>query len=509
MNPDYSYKPEGHTLPKLAIFYKAIHMLSFFLFLGFANPAVGQALDAAALLKQLKSLDSVYEAAFTASGSYLFVASFFPPNLPPLRKKWHLTMSNGKIAYEEEVIEVLKWEDVLSPNQDIPERRQTGSLRSRGEPMTALRTTYFFGPTAQSMYDFVGKIPPYGLLPPWPENSPGLATSGSLAFDDPDTGAYRFDIKRTLWSLGRGYSAHITNIKDVAKQEDGLISVIAEANDISSRQGAKWELVIDPSAAYMVRSAELYRMYRRGTYQPQPTISIVNSGVKWYGSRCVPEKTEWKDSYAGGRSISNEFHSASSEADMEFLKHAEGTMRRPYLVHTDVHDLRMTPELIVQYRAGELMPKSAGVARTAKPKGKPISLVGKPLPELKDIGIDISSVDVNDKMILVCVFDYEQRPSRNCIIQLSKKVKALKAKDIIILTVQASKVEQAKLDEWIKDNNIPFPVGMIQDDVEKTHFTWGVKTLPWLILTDKEHIVRAEGFGINELDKKITALIEK
>lgn len=354
MNPDYSYKPEGRALPKLAIFYKAIHMLSFFLFLGFANPAVGQALDAAALLKQLKSLDSVYEATFTASGSYLFVASFFPPDLPPLRKKWQLTMSNGKIAYEEEVIEVLKWEDVLSPNQDIPERRQTGSLRSRGEPMTALRTTYFFGPTAQAKYDFVGKIPPYGLLPPWPENSPGLATAGSLAFDDPDTGAYRFDIRRTLWSLGRGYSAYITNIKDVAKQEDGLISVIAEATDISSRQGAKWELVIDPSAAYMVRSAKLYRM---GTNQPQPTISIVNSGVKWHGSRCVPEKSEWKDSYVGGRSISNEFHSASSEADMEFLKHAEGTMRRPYLVHTDVADLRMTPELTVQYRAGDLFPK--------------------------------------------------------------------------------------------------------------------------------------------------------
>ena len=81
--------------------------------------------------------------------------------------------------------------------------------------------------------------------------------------------------------------------------------------------------------------------------------------------------------------------------------------------------------------------------------------------------------------------------------------------DVVIIAFQTSKVEQKKLDEWIKDNNIPFPVGMIQNDVEKTHFTWGVKTLPWLILTDKEHIVRAEGFGINELDEKITALIEK
>jgi len=44
---------------------------------------------------------------------------------------------------------------------------------------------------------------------------------------------------------------------------------------------------------------------------------------------------------------------------------------------------------------------------------------------------------------------------------------------------------------------------------KQTRFAWGVKSLPWLILTDKEHIVRAEGFNINELDEKITTLIEK
>ena len=56
---------------------------------------------------------------------------------------------------------------------------------------------------------------------------------------------------------------------------------------------------------------------------------------------------------------------------------------------------------------------------------------------------------------------------------------------------------------------ITLPVGMIQDDEEKTRFNWGIRSLPWLILTDKEHIVRAEGFNINELDGKITALTEK
>ena len=91
----------------------------------------------------------------------------------------------------------------------------------------------------------------------------------------------------------------------------------------------------------------------------------------------------------------------------------------------------------------------------------------------------------------------------------AKQAEQLKVKGVTIVAVQTSEVEQPKLDKLVKDNNIPFPVGMIQDDKEKAHFTWGVKALPWLILADKKHIIQAEGFGLNELDEKITALIEK
>ncbi len=50
---------------------------------------------------------------------------------------------------------------------------------------------------------------------------------------------------------------------------------------------------------------------------------------------------------------------------------------------------------------------------------------------------------------------------------------------------------------------------MVQADEEKIRFAWGVRSLPWLILTDKNHIVQAEGFNINELNDKIKALREK
>ena len=54
-------------------------------------------------------------------------------------------------------------------------------------------------------------------------------------------------------------------------------------------------------------------------------------------------------------------------------------------------------------------------------------------------------------------------------------------------------------------NAVPFSIGMIQADEEETRFKWGVCSLPWLILTDKEHIVRAEGFRLDELEAKIRA----
>jgi len=51
--------------------------------------------------------------------------------------------------------------------------------------------------------------------------------------------------------------------------------------------------------------------------------------------------------------------------------------------------------------------------------------------------------------------------------------------------------------------NISFPIGMVEDDAEKARLTWGVRSLPWLILTDSEHIVRSAGFRVDELNEKI------
>jgi len=131
------------------------------------------------------------------------------------------------------------------------------------------------------------------------------------------------------------------------------------------------------------------------------------------------------------------------------------------------------------------------------------SLAGKPLPQLDGIKIDFTPAQAKGNMVLVCFFDMNQRPSRHCITQLVKQAKSLEDKSIMLFAVQASKIDESQLNEWAKRSNIPFPVGRIVGDEEKVRFNWGVKSMPWLILTDQGHVMRAEGFDLGDLEEKV------
>jgi hypothetical protein len=131
------------------------------------------------------------------------------------------------------------------------------------------------------------------------------------------------------------------------------------------------------------------------------------------------------------------------------------------------------------------------------------SLVGKKLPDFVGVNIDFNIEHAKDTTLLLCFFDIEQRPSRSCIIELNKRIQGFNEKGIQIIAIQTAKTERSEIDNWIKENNISFKVGMIQEDEEKARTEWGIEALPWMILTDKEHIVIAEGFSLNDLDEKL------
>jgi len=132
-------------------------------------------------------------------------------------------------------------------------------------------------------------------------------------------------------------------------------------------------------------------------------------------------------------------------------------------------------------------------------------LKGNALPGFDNIELDFAAEDNEDRRLLICFFDMNQRPSRRCVSEMAKIAGQLKKKGISIIAIQATKIRRDKLDEWTKYNDITFPVGMIEENIEKTRFTWGVRLLPWLILTDRRHLMVDTGFGLSELDDKIKA----
>ena len=134
------------------------------------------------------------------------------------------------------------------------------------------------------------------------------------------------------------------------------------------------------------------------------------------------------------------------------------------------------------------------------------SLLGRPLPALDSIRTDLDVAQAGGKVFVLCFFDMQQRSSRNCMVQLSQKAELLADRGAVILGAHTAKVQDAALADWLQRNGIRVPVGTVRADEEQTRCAWGVRSLPWLILTDRNHVVRAEGFDLSELQHLVETI---
>jgi protocatechuate 3,4-dioxygenase beta subunit len=146
-----------------------------------------------------------------------------------------------------------------------------------------------------------------------------------------------------------------------------------------------------------------------------------------------------------------------------------------------------------------------GTGSRSIPKKSP-SITGKAIPAMDGFGIRPAIEDINDKPLLICFFDVQQRPSRHALKELTGISTGLKEKGITILGVQSSPIGQEELDEQLKKAKVTFAVGMIGANEEKVKFQWGIDGLPWLVLTNKQHIVKASGFVVAEITEKLEGL---
>ncbi len=138
--------------------------------------------------------------------------------------------------------------------------------------------------------------------------------------------------------------------------------------------------------------------------------------------------------------------------------------------------------------------------------GVQASLLNKALPALTDLAQNLSQVQASNKPLLVCLCDLDQRPSRQCLSELAGKMAGLTSQGVEVLVVQVAKVDMKQHEVWLKENAIMTPIHHASADFAAKQSAWGATSLPWLILTDKSHIVRAEGFPVGELESRVKEL---
>jgi hypothetical protein len=132
---------------------------------------------------------------------------------------------------------------------------------------------------------------------------------------------------------------------------------------------------------------------------------------------------------------------------------------------------------------------------------EPPSLIGRPIPDFNDIALDHPTDQLHNIPLLICFCDTNQRPSRHCLRQLADKAAYLSEQGIAVLIIQAGPADQPIVNEHESS-----AVARIRNHHKRVRFTWGVQSLPWLILTDRSHVVQAEGFSLRELDRQLARI---
>jgi len=170
----------------------------------------------------------------------------------------------------------------------------------------------------------------------------------------------------------------------------------------------------------------------------------------------------------------------------------------PEIFVTEMTAKNGEPVAIGRLRRGETAFCLIVTPSVIMPEPQPESLLGKKLPVSDNIqGAD--RLKETGKQTLICFWDMNQRPSRNMITELAKRVTELQNQDVAVFLVHTSDAEPAKLKEWLEENNIPFACGSIKSDAKEVLFRWGVQAQPWLVLIDEQGVVTAGGFGLESL----------
>jgi protocatechuate 3,4-dioxygenase beta subunit len=151
----------------------------------------------------------------------------------------------------------------------------------------------------------------------------------------------------------------------------------------------------------------------------------------------------------------------------------------------------------------------------------PFSLVGSQLPNLRVLGMGFDYKGLKNKKTLVIFVDYTNRPSQIVIDLLKRRQLELRRSKLEVVCIQVAPVDEGDFAAWKKENKISFPIyilpgqsgrggknnPLILKQTPKIMNTlrqeWGVRSIPWTILTDENQKILATGLNIHRISTMI------
>ena len=296
------------------------------------------AIEGSEVLDNLKRYDSIYESGFTVSGTRKRQERVdlgqFRINV---ERGWRLAFEGDRCGY---LMEVLEYE---KPKFQEPKGGQAG-LTEDGWQIVSVRARrwgYWGSDVSGDHYeDMVMKVSPENEIV---EMGKGYESTLYSAKDPGPTGP-----KRTfLWSLGRFFSKNIDEVTLVKSSTNGHITVSALGKKGEGRPG-RWELEIEPAAAWMVREARFYSDTRPDVID----CEMKNRGTGWSGPYCIPQHAlfNYGGPIEGGTDKPDEltFGSLIEEFDEELYSGAQQAVTKDRPPKLSITDFRVSPPLIFQ-----------------------------------------------------------------------------------------------------------------------------------------------------------------
>ena len=125
-----------------------------------------------------------------------------------------------------------------------------------------------------------------------------------------------------------------------------------------------------------------------------------------------------------------------------------------------------------------------------------------PLPDLSKLNLDCDVQAFQNRTVLICFWDYSQRPSRRFIKALIAQHDQLAQLNVPVLLIQTDPQSRESSRTWLDANQIKWPSGTLAENVEACLRDWSVSALPWPILTDRGQI-KSMGFSLEQLTKAL------